>query len=274
MCGDTIHMSYIDNGIRCKKAFMVEKLRLHSSGSYFEYQLVDSRGKLFKKGAWFKENVLRLEKRGRSPALGRAFASRYDDDPDQTDNGETVPSGYWFCGLPDCHQPNPIPLAPVKCSSCGHTRDACCLEAGAPRSITRAKSSTSGRAAKSSSILSMPETVNDKPATDPALISNLDDHRDSFISQLVDDLFETIIEITEADAKNGFSPAMCNAILSRALPAFARKIGHIDQTQAARDVMVFVLKNTKYEVMNYINYRFVADYLQTDHINIRSSSIC
>ena len=266
-------MSFIENGTRCKKVFTVEKSRLHSSGTY-EYQLVDSRGKLFKNGAWFRENVLRLEKRGQSPALGRAFASRYDVVPDQTDNGETVPPGYWFCGLWGCHQPNQISLAPVKCSSCGHFRDACCLEAGVPRSITRAKSSTGGRAAKSSSFLSMPESVNEKTTTDLALISNLDDHRDSFISQLVDDIFETTIATTEVDAKNGFSPAICNAILSRALPAFARKIGHVDQTQAARDVMVFVLKNTKYEVMNYINYRFVADYLQTDHIDIRSSSIC
>jgi hypothetical protein len=275
MHGDIIRMSLTDNGIRYMKTFTVRKSRLHSPGGYVEYQLVDSEGKLFNKGAWFRENVLSLEKNGgRSLALRRPIASDYGDVPDQTDNRETVSRGLWYCGLSACHQPNKISRSPVQCSSCGHFRDGCCMEAGAPRPINRAKSSIGRRAAKSSSFLSIPESVDDKTATDPALISDLDDHRDSFISRLVDDLFEITIATTEVDANNGLSPAMCKKILSRALLAFARKIGYMDQTQAARDVMVFVLKNNKYEVIRYINYLFVADCLQTDHIDVRSSSIC
>jgi hypothetical protein len=194
-------MSTIDNGVRYKGTFTVRKSRLHSSGNFFEHQLVDSGGTLFNKGVWVQERALKLEKRGRSPAPGRSFASGYDDVPDQTDMGHFGP--------------------------------------------IHAKPSTRGRAAKSSSYLSIPESVYDKTATHPDLISDLDDHKDSFISRLVDDLFETTTAVTKADVKNGISPAKCGEILSRALPAFARKIGHADQTQISRDVMVFVLKHKK-----------------------------
>jgi len=110
---------------------------------------------------------------------------------------------------------------------------------------THTKPSTRGRAAKSSSYLSILGNVDDKTATHPDLISDLDDHKDSFISRLVEDLFEITTAATEVDARIGTSLATCGRILSRALPAFARKIEHTDQTQAARDVMVFVLKYKK-----------------------------
>ncbi|KAF2714423.1 hypothetical protein K504DRAFT_486343 [Pleomassaria siparia CBS 279.74] len=49
-------------------------------------------------------------------------------------NGNTVPEGYWFCYQLNCQQPNKVDIAPEKCSTCGHTRDYSCKEAGDPRS--------------------------------------------------------------------------------------------------------------------------------------------
>lgn len=58
-----VHMSIIEGGIRTKGVFTVAKGRLHPSGSYYEYQLVDARGSLYKNGAWIREKQLRMEKR-------------------------------------------------------------------------------------------------------------------------------------------------------------------------------------------------------------------
>jgi hypothetical protein len=61
--------------------------------------------------------------------LSKILAS-FDDEPinsqeaeQQTTEGEYLPKGYWFCGVPDCKQLNNEVLAQVCCSICGHMRD-------------------------------------------------------------------------------------------------------------------------------------------------------
>ncbi|KAJ4300762.1 hypothetical protein N0V90_002850 [Kalmusia sp. IMI 367209] len=60
---DAVHMSLIENGARTKGSFTISKGRLHPSG-YWEYQLADSNGTLYKNGAWIREKELRIERRG------------------------------------------------------------------------------------------------------------------------------------------------------------------------------------------------------------------
>jgi hypothetical protein len=48
-----------------------------------------------------------------------------------------VPQGFWFCCIPACLQPNNETLAPVYCSSCGHRRDARCLDGRCPKAWVR-----------------------------------------------------------------------------------------------------------------------------------------
>ena len=54
-------MSIIEGGIRSKGVFTIAKGRLHPSGAYYEYQLLDSSGSSYKKGAWVREKYLRGE---------------------------------------------------------------------------------------------------------------------------------------------------------------------------------------------------------------------
>ncbi len=58
-----VHMSIIECGIRTKGIFTVAKGRLHPSGAYYEYQLLDTGGSSYKNGAWIREKQLRLESR-------------------------------------------------------------------------------------------------------------------------------------------------------------------------------------------------------------------
>lgn len=61
---DIVHRSEIVNGVRTKGTYTVVKARRHSSGAYYEYQLVDSSNQPYKNGAWVREKDLRMEKRG------------------------------------------------------------------------------------------------------------------------------------------------------------------------------------------------------------------
>jgi hypothetical protein len=56
-------MSITEGGIRTKGIFTVARGRLHPSGAYYEYQLVDAVGTSYKNGAWIREKQLRLESR-------------------------------------------------------------------------------------------------------------------------------------------------------------------------------------------------------------------
>lgn len=56
-------MSMIEGGIRMKGVFTVANARLHSSRTYYEYQLVDGNGRWYQDGAWVRERDLRTEKR-------------------------------------------------------------------------------------------------------------------------------------------------------------------------------------------------------------------
>ncbi|KAF2799522.1 hypothetical protein K505DRAFT_321123 [Melanomma pulvis-pyrius CBS 109.77] len=60
---DLVHMSLVESGVRKKGTFTVGKGRLHASKAFFEYQLVDGDGRLYKNGAWIREKDLRLEKK-------------------------------------------------------------------------------------------------------------------------------------------------------------------------------------------------------------------
>lgn len=55
-------MSLLEQGTRRKGIFTVAKGRLHSSGAYYEYQLVDANGRAYKNGEWIREKQLRMEK--------------------------------------------------------------------------------------------------------------------------------------------------------------------------------------------------------------------
>jgi hypothetical protein len=55
-------MAIVEGGVRTKGTFTVAKGRRHSSGAYYEYQLVAS-GSSYKNGAWIREKHLKGESR-------------------------------------------------------------------------------------------------------------------------------------------------------------------------------------------------------------------
>lgn len=57
-------MSQIMNGVRTKGIYQIYKSQYNSRGGFVEYQMLDPlTGQKHKHGAWFRENLLRLEKR-------------------------------------------------------------------------------------------------------------------------------------------------------------------------------------------------------------------
>ena len=60
---DTVHMTVIENGIRKKGTYTVYEIGTNSAG-FVQYQLEESKGKLFNGGKWVREGDLKMDKRG------------------------------------------------------------------------------------------------------------------------------------------------------------------------------------------------------------------
>lgn len=56
-------MKITQDGRLTKGVFNISEARLHSSGSYVQYQLVDAYGRLYEKGKWFRERDLNMERK-------------------------------------------------------------------------------------------------------------------------------------------------------------------------------------------------------------------
>ena len=54
-------MSIIETGARTKGSFTVYKAQYNRQRSFWEYQLLDARGRLYERGAWIRERNLKLE---------------------------------------------------------------------------------------------------------------------------------------------------------------------------------------------------------------------
>ncbi|KAF2263480.1 hypothetical protein CC78DRAFT_533907 [Lojkania enalia] len=61
---DVVHMSLTENGTRTKRSLTVVRSQYNTTGRYYEYQLEDTHGVLYKGGAWIRERDLRIEKLG------------------------------------------------------------------------------------------------------------------------------------------------------------------------------------------------------------------
>ena len=58
-------MPLFQNGKRSKGTFIVAQSQYNSGGDYNEYQLLTlTNSELFEEGAWFRERLLRSERRG------------------------------------------------------------------------------------------------------------------------------------------------------------------------------------------------------------------
>lgn len=237
--GDTVEMSLIEGGARTKRVFKISQGRYHPSNAFYEYQLSTANGKLYKGGAWIRERQLRAVERHKpvvreSQEHGNSFSALMALEGDtsdimgpQKDAVSRQHSSHGYQGSDPGHLAPDAEKARIDIDGVAHLSDIGSM------SLTR-QAQRPGETMDSNNVR---ERHDDETPTDQINSSDLSyPTQEALIRTLAEDLASKMV--ARANPFDVSSIARVHNGLPGALQAFARLIGHLDQSQETRDVMV------------------------------------